>query len=271
MRRSPISSFGQRRRARQMMRRLEQLDRVDAAYGLGALPPVRPSRRNWRAGAIMLVCFAVVCGVLINAGVRSMHNAGAPSISATGGSFTFEEKQPNGQPVGYNPCVPIRVEINPAGEPMDTERLVRTATRHIHEVSGLDFDLIGETTSKSFLDRTATMARQPVIVGWSTSEEDPELKGSVAGVGGSSVLSLNGHKRFVTGSVVLDIDAFREALEHDQDAIAQAIVDHEFGHVVGLGHVKSRNELMYKESTGLTTWGPGDREGLQRLGNIPCH
>ncbi|TCJ30432.1 hypothetical protein [Nocardioides jejuensis] len=266
------ASFARRRRARQMMRRLEQLDRLDAAYGLGAMPTERRSkrRRDWRSGVVLLACIAVFAGILITAGVRAPHNDSAPPISAGGGSYAFEEKQLNGQPVGYDPCTPIRVEINPDGEPIDTEALVRTATDHIHEASGLNFTIVGTTSSKRFLTREPSAGREPVIVGWSTADEDPELKGDVAGVGGSSMLIFNSHKQYVTGAVTLDIDAFREAIAAGQEDIAQAIVDHEFGHVVGLGHVKSRAELMYKSSTGLTTWGPGDREGLERLGNIRC-
>ena len=50
----------------------------------------------------------------------------------------------------------------------------------------------------------------------------------------------------------------------------QAIVDHEFGHVVGLDHVHDPRELMNEDNVGLTTYGPGDREGLARLGAIDC-
>jgi hypothetical protein len=255
-----------------MTRRLKQLDRLDAEHGLGTLPTtgLPKRRRDWRMGALFIGCIAVVSGLLINAGVRAPRNDAAPPISAAGGSYAFEEKQLNGQPVGYDPCTPISVEFNPDGEPTDTESLVRTATEHVHEASGLNFKLVGRTSSRRFLDRAPSAGRAPVIVGWSTSDEDPELKGSVAGVGGSSLIDFNGHKQYVTGMVVLDIDAFQDAIDAGQEDAAQAIVDHEFGHVVGLGHVKSRSELMFKENTGQTTWGPGDREGLERLGNIRC-
>ena len=39
---------------------------------------------------------------------------------------------------------------------------------------------------------------------------------------------------------------------------------------MGLGHVEDEGELMHVENVGLTTFGPGDREGLARLGSIPC-
>ena len=51
---------------------------------------------------------------------------------------------------------------------------------------------------------------------------------------------------------------------------AQAILDHEFGHLVGLDHVHDKDELMNEENLGLTSYGPGDLEGLARLGDIAC-
>ena len=50
----------------------------------------------------------------------------------------------------------------------------------------------------------------------------------------------------------------------------QAIVDHEFGHLVGLDHVTDPGELMAEVNLGRTSYGPGDLEGLARLGAIPC-
>ena len=44
------------------------------------------------------------------------------------------------------------------------------------------------------------------------------------------------------------------------------IVQHEMGHVMGLGHADIDGELMGREGGGATGWGWGDREGLRRLG-----
>jgi hypothetical protein len=50
----------------------------------------------------------------------------------------------------------------------------------------------------------------------------------------------------------------------------EAIVLHEVAHVIGLGHVSEPMELMYADNTGQVELGPGDREGLARLGSLPC-
>jgi predicted Zn-dependent protease len=48
------------------------------------------------------------------------------------------------------------------------------------------------------------------------------------------------------------------------------ILAHELGHVLGLDHVDDVDELMNAEYSGQSGFGPGDREGLRRLYDLPC-
>ena len=93
--------------------------------------------------------------------------------------------------------------------------------------------------------------------------------GDVAGIGGSVATGPPGRLRYVTGRVVLDQELFADFGPREAP-FAQAIVDHKLAHVVGLGHVDDPGELMYDDNLGRTTYGPGDREGLARLGSISC-
>ena len=48
-------------------------------------------------------------------------------------------------------------------------------------------------------------------------------------------------------------------------------IRHELGHVMGLDHVESTEEVMYWHATvGTNDWGEGDRFGLRALGTYRC-
>ena len=74
--------------------------------------------------------------------------------------------------------------------------------------------------------------------------------------------------RCAAGSGALDRDVFRDFVDRNNPEGARAILVHELAHVVGLAHVDDPGELMYAENTGRTGLGPGDREGLARLGAV---
>jgi hypothetical protein len=71
-----------------------------------------------------------------------------------------------------------------------------------------------------------------------------------------------------TGMVALRSDWFDAPAS--TTAQKKAVVMHELGHVLGLDHVADAHELMDAENVGLTTLGPGDREGLALLGRGAC-
>lgn len=45
---------------------------------------------------------------------------------------------------------------------------------------------------------------------------------------------------------------------------------HEFGHVFGLAHVDTTDELMSEKGQGVMSYAVGDLEGLRLLGQGPC-
>jgi hypothetical protein len=184
------------------------------------------------------------------------------------GSYAFLQTQPQtGEPVGYDPCTVIEVEVNPQGAPKGYDRLVDTGIEHTSGATGLRFERVGTTDRRPA--RAVSGLGRPVLIAWATPDEVPDLKGRVAGVGGSTAVELGFRDlRYVTGEITLDAAVFDE-LGARSDA-AQAIVDHEFGHLVGLDHVDDPGELMNSDNVGRTTYGPGDLEGLSRLGGIDC-
>jgi hypothetical protein len=78
-------------------------------------------------------------------------------------------------------------------------------------------------------------------------------------------------RHYTNGSVALDTPDLSRMLSIPKGrAVVRAVIMHELGHVVGLAHVHDRSELMHADNHGLTTFGPGDLQGLAQLGSGHC-
>jgi len=272
---------------------MAELDRLDREYGVGAMPsaplaartvPRKPRRQT---GAVLpgLLITAIILTAVVAlspaenfrtirrlAGFDNERLGEVPAVAQGEGSYSFTATQRGSkEPVAYDPCRIIEVAVNPDGAPDNYDELVDTAIERTSDATGLAFQRVGGTDDRDFTRRGSAIAtRPPVLVAWATPAEVPDLEGDIAGIGGSAATaSGNGKLRYVTGIVVLDRDTFGE-FEDDEQPFAQAIVDHEFGHLVGLDHVEDPHELMNEGNVGVTTYGPGDREGLARLGSVDC-
>lgn len=197
----------------------------------------------------------------------------APAIEARGGAYTFSLTQRGSDaPVAWDPCSEVSYAVNPAGMPAGARPLVDRAIDRISAATGLEFEDDGDTDRRPF---TGTMVPlgggRPVVIGWGDAAEFPELAGPVAGLGGAAPEEgAQGRRYYVTGGIVLDTEAFTDVAVAQQPRILEAIVLHELAHVVGLAHVAEPMELMFADNTGQVELGPGDREGLARLGSVPC-
>ena len=287
--------FGaRRRRQRELERRLRELDWLDQTYGLGHYgpqappwhsppPPAPPARKDPSrlAGAIAILVVAAVTVSAVFAmqpgifpdrvhellGTSPERLLPARDIPSGPGEFSFMATQPDSDvPVGYNPCEVIEVALNPDGAPDDAQSLVETALETTSEATGLQFEFVGTTQDRDF---ESMGMEDPVLVMWSDETEAPDLADEIAGVGGSYRVSPfgGGAQRYVTGFVILDRDAYDDMRSGQ---MRQAIVDHEFGHLVGLGHVDDPRQLMHERGGFVTEYGEGDRAGLAALGAIEC-
>ncbi|MDN4160032.1 hypothetical protein [Nocardioides abyssi] len=201
--------------------------------------------------------------------------AAAVAVPEGGGAYRFAATQPDSdEPVSWNPCRDIEYVVNPAGAPAHWPTLVERSVATVSAATGFRFAFGGETDDRNFTDRIGALGRSaPVLIGFADEEEVADLAGDVAGVGGAAYLETPGHWRYSTGMVVLDTDVFTDLSPGGDPralALQAAILDHELGHVVGLGHVDSRAELMHADNIGRTSFGPGDRQGLALLGAAPC-
>lgn len=256
---------------------------MDGVYAPPPSPPPPPRRRSGTGlgGALMtmLVVAAVLGGVVavhpgyeartIRALVTDLFDGRVPVVTeplaATGpGEFTFAMTQPGSDaPVGYDPCRDIEIVVNPQDAPQGYAEMVGTAVQRTSAATGLTMRVVGESDDRDFLRRSVD---DPVLVGWASEEEVPELAGSTVGLGGSVALERDGVRHYVTGMVVMDVDV---PLLNRGGQVAQSVLDHEFAHLVGLGHVDSTGELMH-ETPVRTDYGPGDLTGLAALGQVPC-
>ena len=186
------------------------------------------------------------------------------------GSFAFLQTQPGSDaPVGYDPCRVIEYAVNTDRAPSDWQELIDTGAARTAAASGLRFEYVGSTDEQPFGPLVAGV-RRPVVIGFTDAEGNEELSGDTAGVGGSLAGRAGGRSYYVTGSIALDIDVFDGVSDGVERTHLQAIVDHEFGHLVGLDHVGDPGELMTEVNLGRPSYGPGDLEGLARLGALPC-
>jgi hypothetical protein len=197
-----------------------------------------------------------------------------------GGTHAFTTLQDDGvTPVAYDPCEPVHYVLSPGGAPDGAEPLVHAAVARIGEVTGLRFVYDGYSEEPMLVDRPVYQPERygdrwpPVLIGWQTEQEQPDLAGDVIGQAGSAAVSLgSGPRVYVTGTVALDGPQITPLLERRNGrAVVQAVVLHELGHLVGLAHVDDADQLMFPEvQDDLTELADGDLTGLARLGAGPC-
>ncbi len=188
-----------------------------------------------------------------------------PVEATTSGSYVVLQTQPGTDvPVGFSPCGPVGVVVNPASAPPDHTELVQASLGRLGAASGLELLLVGETDDV-WTEESRDLGA-PVLVSWSDPATVPLLDGPTVGLGGATTVSgPDGVRWHATGQVVLDSTALTRWEQH------ASVLDHELAHVLGLDHVDDPGELMAAVSTtGRAGFGPGDLQGLAALGAIPC-
>ena len=202
-----------------------------------------------------------------------------PVPVTTAGNHAFWRATVDGDPVGYDPCRPVRYVVRPDGAPPAGPQLAREAVAIVSGATGLSFVDAGSTDEEPTADRDVLQPERygpgwaPVLIAWAEETTEHALAGPVAGLGGSAVVpAARGSGRFLAaGRVVLDSADLTLALEEpDGGDRARAIIVHELAHVVGLDHVDDPAELMYPETGARTELGPGDLAGLAALGQVAC-
>lgn len=198
-------------------------------------------------------------------------------------SYAFTATGKDKRPAAYDPCRPIHYVTRAANQPAEGPRLIKEAIAAVSRATGLVFVNDGATTEapaakhKSYQPARYGDRWAPVLIAWETTAEEPRFTNyavgtNVMGLGGSAALSRDGTEvTYVSGQLELNGPAMQSLIFRDGLAPARGVIEHELGHVVGLGHVQDPAQLMNPTAVpGVTTYQAGDLTGLSVLGQGAC-
>jgi hypothetical protein len=200
---------------------------------------------------------------------------GASADAHADDGYTVWSRNDDGLPVRWDPCSPIELVVDPDGAPDGFLEDLELATRRIAAATGLELEVVGTTDERPSASRPPYQPDRygerwaPVLVAW-TTPDDPEvsLRDIDRGVATPIAVGRDGDRTYVTGQVVFNQD--RDDLTPGFDDRATSwgsTILHELGHLVGLGHVDDRGELMaVTPGEGPVRFGPGDLRGLAAIG-----
>lgn len=175
-----------------------------------------------------------------------------------------------GGPVAWDNCRAIHYVVNPQGAPPGWPALLDAGLVEISNHSGYVFVRDGTTRRRDF--RAGRQLGDPVLVGWAVRSEVGPIGDGAAGLGGPITFQTIDGPRYASGMVVFDALYFGTLDRAGRDDDLQMVIEHEFMHVLGLGHVEDRTQVMDRNGhyVGDPSLGDGDIAGLAALHAVPC-
>ena len=237
---------------------------------------------------------------LLVAAVIATTTVSMQPVAADGPGYRFFRSAGSAKSPGayWNPCGVIRYGIDftyaqKAGLKKSWERdRWRSAVNEVATAMGVRFRYAGAITSRSARTRPTSDSNVDVIITFGNAKPRGRygyrrvLKGPVAGVAGVQwrASERRNRRQVFGGYVVIDAKEIvrrtsnwqappdpRSAELRSPDVV-RALYMHEFGHAVGLDHVRDKRQLMYPrlQADRADTLGAGDRKGLRKLGKQRC-
>jgi hypothetical protein len=193
-----------------------------------------------------------------------------------GTDFSFLGRTTSGEPVRWNPCDAIHYVVNASLAPPGSLEDVHEAVDRISEATGIAFAYDGLTDEQPstyrdpFLPSRYGQRWAPVLVAWvdpDTSDIPFEGNEHVASAVASPLFPNSAPAElYVSGWVAMNAEDPNPPGFDDVNQQGPVLL-HELGHVMGLGHAPAVGEIMHRAGGGVVDLGPGDLEGLRRLGS----
>ncbi|HEU5150466.1 MAG TPA: hypothetical protein VFU19_08215 [Iamia sp.] len=203
-----------------------------------------------------------------------------PPIPATDGPYEFFYTEPDGDPVAWDPCGPIRYVVNSRLAPEGAMAILDEAIARIEEATGLVFIDEGSTDEMAPVGDEVRPDSQPerygegwapVLISWTDAMADPELDGAAGLASPTWREADSGEQVYITGYVEMAGDYAAGLIAQGGRDDVLGIMMHELGHLVGLGHVEPSDEVMTDDPNSTpSVWGDGDRVGLALVGRGEC-
>ncbi|MDO7869373.1 matrixin family metalloprotease [Nocardioides jiangxiensis] len=184
-----------------------------------------------------------------------------PGWTPSGSSSDWRWLATDGDHPRYNPCRAITWKFNRNGGYAASLDDVQGAFRRLAQATGLTFAYKGTTSvvpASGQYDRSVA-----ITVGFVSS-----LSGTVAGRGGGTWSIHDGYEEMLHGTLALDrSEHLRTGFTTSGEATWGQIMEHELGHVLGLGHAAGSSQLMYGSATSRNhLMGAGDLSAFRAVG-----